>query len=243
MKLRRILFLLITVGLAASFTGAQQDRRSGASDPHVAQVRKVVEQAEQEIQAFERAGTKKSDPDHPVGKWVEGLWRLRASPSADAAGIAAAEAVHLLVHAERYAEVSQRADSLPPDDPAWERLSGYLLEAARTSKDYTYATRKFSEIIAKSGNPKSQAAAMLSLGNAQRHQNNPAGAEVTFNNLLRRFPEAPQAQQAQNLLYELVKLSPGNAAPEFRGTTRNAKEAALNDYRGKLLVLIFWAST
>jgi hypothetical protein len=55
------------------------------------------------------------------------LWALyEQSPRTPEAAKAASEAVHLLIHADRFQEAYQRADRVPPDDPAWEGMSGIL---------------------------------------------------------------------------------------------------------------------
>ena len=43
-------------------------------------------------------------------------------------------------------------------------------------------------------------------------------------------------------LYELLHLGPGNPAPQFSATAINGSRLSLADYRGKPVVLVFWAT-
>src|SRR6266849_2760488 len=76
-----------------------------AQQPAASDVQAMVRQANQEIWDFEKAGGKKDDPNHPVGRWVETLWALREKSST-----ATSEAVHLLIHASRFQEAYARVD-------------------------------------------------------------------------------------------------------------------------------------
>src|SRR5437879_1757050 len=71
----------------------------------------MLRQARDEIRDFEKAGGKKDDPSHPISKWVKALWALREkSPSTVDTATATSEAVHLLIHADRFQEAQARTD-------------------------------------------------------------------------------------------------------------------------------------
>src|SRR6516225_2086770 len=99
-------FWFVLLAPACVVSTAQQ-----ASKPPVDE---VLRQARQEISSFEKAGGKKSDPLHPVEKWAQELWTWRtASPGSADTAKATSEAVHLLIHADRFAEAQTRADQVP----------------------------------------------------------------------------------------------------------------------------------
>jgi thiol-disulfide isomerase/thioredoxin len=80
-------------------------------------------------------------------------------------------------------------------------------------------------------------------------------AEKLFNAVLDKYADCPTLQPtntwqvkatlgevAKAELYELNHLSLGNVAPEIEGKDIDGKEIKLSDYRGKIVVLSFWAS-
>jgi len=195
----------------------------------------MLRNARAEIQAFEKAGGKKDDPKHPVEKWVQALWTLHASK-------ATSEAVHLLIHAERFSDARSRVEQLAPDDPAWEGLGQVLNEAATMQKDYTYFFQKLDAVIPKVTDRKVRAALELSLGRAWRAREDDTKARKAFEAALADSPGSPSAKQAETELYELLHLGPGQPAPPFSATAVNGAKISLADYRGKPVVLVFWAT-
>jgi hypothetical protein len=115
----------------------------------------LVRDAQREIETFRKGGGKNDDPQHPAAKWVATLWEFREqNPGTRATGRATSEAIHLLVHADRFAEVTQRADLLVPDDSAWEFLPSVLVEAANLQKDHSYVIRKLQDLLEQPGRAK-----------------------------------------------------------------------------------------
>lgn len=212
--------------LLISLVGAQQP----ATD-----VDTMLRNARAEIQAFEKAGGKKDDPKHPVEKWVETLWALKVSK-------ATSEAVRLLVRADRFSEAQARVDQLAPDDPAWEGLGQVLNESASRQKNYTYFFEKVDAVIPKAPDLKVRAALELSRGRAWRAQKDVAKARTSFEAAITTAPGSPAAKQAETDLYELLHLSPGQPAPQFSATAVDGAKISLADYRGKPVVLVFWAT-
>src|ERR1039458_5801077 len=85
---------------------------------------------------FEKTGGKKGDANHPVEKWVRTLWAVyEESPRTPEGDKAAVQAVHLLIHADRFPEAYERADRVPADDPAWEDMPEILVEAGSLQND------------------------------------------------------------------------------------------------------------
>jgi hypothetical protein len=135
-----------------------------AQQPATGDVDTTLRQARNEIRNFEKAGGKKDDPNHPIAKWVKALWAFREkSPRTGETAKATSEAVHLLIHADRFQEAQARTDQLAPDDPAWEGLPQVLFEAASLQKDFTYFFQKLQSVLPKTPDHKAQAAIQLGL--------------------------------------------------------------------------------
>jgi hypothetical protein len=204
----------------------------------------ILVQARGEIRSFEKAGGKKSDPNHPVEKWVQALWKLHEdSARTPGAAKAASEAVHLLIHADRFQEAYERADSVPPDDLAWEGLPEVLVEGASLQKDSSYLFRKLPAVLSNATNPTIRAAIQWNLGRGWLGQDQEEKAKAAFQAAVESAPDSPAGRQAERQLYELLHLGPGQPAPLFSATSVAGARIALPDYRGKPVVIVFWSST
>lgn len=236
----RVTSLMLSGWLAAApasaFTVAEQP---------TAEVDQILEQARREIREFEKAGGRRDDPKHPVAAWVEKLWAVRERhPGTPAAGRAAAEAIHLLVHAERMAEVEARASRLPPSDPAWAWLGPFLGEAAAQKNDYRFLVERLRSAIGAQADPAARAKLHLQLGLSLRKTGDKDGARAALKAAAEAGQAAPEpAREARTALYELDNLGYGQPAPAFAGTARDGSRVALQDFRDRALVLVFWAST
>jgi hypothetical protein len=235
MKNWRLAFCLVLLASAAMVSTAQQ-----ASKPPVEE---VLRQARQEISSFEKAGGKKSDPLHPVEKWTQELWTWRAASqgSADTAK-ATSEAVHLLIHADRFTEAQTRADQIPSDDAAWQTLSQVLFESASLQKNFTYFFARLQSVLTAAKDPKIKAAVQLSLGRAWREQHEEEKAKAAFRSAMELAADSPSGKQAETELYDLLHLGVGQPAPSFSASAVNGTRVSLPDYRGKPLVLVFWST-
>jgi tetratricopeptide (TPR) repeat protein len=234
--LRASLFPLMLVAVAHAF--AQAPQQPAASD-----VDKMLRQAREEIRSFEAAGGKKNDPNHPVGKWALALWTFREkSPGTPEAAKATSEAVHLLIHADRFQEAQARADQVASGDAAWPGLSQVLFEAASIQKNFTYFFQKLRSVLPNAPDPKVQAAIQLSLGRGWRAQTDDEKAKEAFQAAIELARESPSGRQAETELYELLHLGPGQPAPEFSTAAVNGSHISMAAYRGKPLVLVFWAT-
>jgi len=223
--------------MATAVTPAPQ--QSSAND-----VDTMLRQAREEIRNFEQAGGKKEDPNHPIAKWVKALWALREkSPRTGETAKATSEAVHLLIHADRFQEAQARTDQLAPDDPAWESLPQVLFEAASLQKDFTYFFQKLQSVLPNAPDHKVQAAIQLGLGRGWRAQKDEEKAKAAFHAAIDMARDSAPARQAETELYELLHLGPGQPAPQFSALAINGSRIALSDYRGKPTVLVFWSTT
>jgi tetratricopeptide (TPR) repeat protein len=227
---------LATFLVAATIAAAQQ---SGARD-----VDATLTKAWAEMRDFEKAGGKRADNNHPVEKWVQTLWALyRESPGTPEANKAAAQAVHLLIHADRFQEAYDRAERVPADDPAWEQIPEILVEAGSLQHDFTYLFRKLPAILSSSTNPLVRAAIKWNLGRVWQGQKQDEKAKAAYKAAVELAPDSASGKQAERQLYELLHLGPGQLAPAFSATPLEGSRISLAEYRGRPVVLVFWAST
>jgi len=227
------------LGLAAG-AAAQP---AAEKDPLLAEVEGLLKAARDEIAQFERSG-KRTDPAHPVSAAVEKLWAFRERhPPSSAAGKATAEAIHLLVHADRVPEAEARADRLSPDDRAWDFLAPILFEAAAAKKDYAFLVAKLDAAAKLQGDPKLRAPIHYNLGRGHAKAGNAEAARAALKAAIQEAAGAPVAKEAENALYELDNLGYGQPAPAFTATARDGSRVALADFRGRVVLLVFWAST
>jgi hypothetical protein len=67
-------------------------------------------------------------------------------------------------------------------------------------------------------------------------------AEELFERVATKYADVEEvAEKAKGELFEIRRLAVGKAAPDIRGKDSDVKELKLSDYRGKVVVLNFWA--
>lgn len=118
-------------------------------------------------------------------------------------------------------QVVEAALSLEPVD----RWAGVLDTLART------ATRKEAQI-----------GALTSLGQLQLRAMRPAKAKSAFMRLIALDPEEEIKSLAKGYLYEIDHLQIGMTAPDFTTKTLEGKSVSLKSFRGKAVLLNFWAA-
>ena len=237
-----LLLTMISRGLAPA-QRQPEAQPPAARQPVANEVDTMLRQAREEIRDFEKAGGKKDDPKHPIEKWVQALWTFREkSPRTPETAKATSEAIHLLIHSDRFQEAQARADQIAPDDPAWEGLPQVLFEAASLQKNFTYFFQKLNSVLASATDRKARASLQLSLGRGWRAQKDDEKAKASFQAAIDSARDSSSGRQAEMELYELLHLGPGNPAPQFSATAINGSRLSLADYRGKPVVLVFWAT-
>lgn len=235
---------LLAAGLAAFLAPPAATQPAAERDGPLSDVDLLLKQARREIGQFEQGGGSKQDARHPVATWVDKLWAFRErDPGTRAAGKATAEAIHLLVHADRLSEVETRADGLAADDPAWEFLAGFLFEAAAVKKDYSFLVRKLDAVVAQQRVQKVRGSLHYHLGRGQAKAGNLEAARAALKAALQEAAGTPLAKDAETALHELDNLGYGQPAPAFAGRARDGSRVALSDLRGRVVLLVFWAST
>jgi hypothetical protein len=211
----------------------------------VADVRQMVTDARQDIETFDKAGGAAGAADHPAIKWDAALWQVHdRAPQSEAAAIAAVEAIRLLSRAGHWDRAHARVGSLPADDPAWERVPSVIYEEAIARKSFDYTIATLSQTAAATKTASIRSAALLVIGRVHRRQGDLAAATRSLEEARAAAPGTPQAAEADGVIYEIAHLSIGLPAPAIAGTPRHARRAiTLDSFRGKAIVLVFWAST
>ena len=210
----------------------------------VAEVRATLDAARKEIAAYTTAGGAAGAADHPAIKWDVALWAYRERYArSEAAAIATAEAVRLLVRAELWDRANARVESVAADDPAWERLTNVVYEASIARKDVPSSIERLSRIAASTTSVRIKSSALLVLGRAHRRQGDTEAATRSLEAAKAAAPGTPFAEEADGLLYEIKYLSIGLPAPQIAGTSRAGRAVTLAGFRGQAVVLVFWGTT
>src|SRR5262249_53893474 len=145
-------------------------------------------------------------------------------------------------YADRFTEAQARADRIPPDDPGWQGLARVLLDSASRQKDYTYFFARLQSVLSDAPDANTRAAVQVSLGRAWRRLRDKKKAEAAFRSAMDLAADSPAGKEAGTQLYELLHLGIGQPAPSFSALTVGGARLSLADYRGKPLVLVFWAT-
>jgi hypothetical protein len=236
-------FFVIAGIIAAGLTSRGIHAQSGQT-PAVAEVRKTLDAARKEIESYKKAGRAAGAADHPALKWDAALWAYRERyPRSEAAALASAEAVRLLVRAELWDRAHARIASLDFDDPAWTRVAMPIYEEGIARQDLPYTIDTLSRAAAATTNPAIRAPILVVLGRAYRRFGDNAAATRSLEAAKSAAPGTPYVEEADGLLYEIKYLSIGVPAPPISGETRNGRAIDLAALRGRPVVLVFWGTT
>ena len=210
-----------------------------------ADVQQMVAEARKEIETYKTAGGAPGAVDHPAIKWDAALWPLHdRAPRSDAGTSAAIESVRLLSRAELWDRAHARVAALDADDPAWARVPSVIYEEGIARKNFDYTIATLSQTAEATKTPAIKSSALIVIGRVQRRQGDSAAATRTLETARAAAPGTPQAAEADGLIYEIEHLSVGLPAPAIAGKPRNGRRAiSLDSFRGKPIVLVFWAST
>jgi hypothetical protein len=236
---------LITLCFAILFgaTVAAQQQPQAPADPELHQIEKTIDQAWREANQYVNAGGKEADAIYPGRKWAMTLWRYREQhPDTAASARASAEALHFLAHAEQMNELANKADSLAPNDAVWKRVIGVLREAADRKKDYDYLILKSKFLLEKSSDREVKMRAQSALAEGFWKKGEIEQARAAFQKVVADYPDTPLAREATGNLHELDALNLGQLAPLFAYRGLNREPVALADFKGKVVLLNFWAS-
>ena len=215
----------------------------GQSGPAAGSLEDILRQARKEILNFQKAGGTNRDLGHPAEQWARQLWKWRETqPGTPEAAKATTEAVRFLVYSDRFTEAQSRVDRIPTGDPAWQGLARVLLDSAARQKDYTYFFAKLQSVFNETTDATTRAAVQLNLGRAWRRQRDEKKAEIAFRSAMDLAADSRAGKEAETQLYELLHLGAGKPAPAFSAAAIDGARLSLADYRGKPVVVLFWAT-
>src|SRR5258708_1167146 len=153
-----------------------------------------------------------------------------------------ADALHKLMHAGRFEEMTAKADSLSPDDPIWKKLMDDLVEAAEQRNDFQYLKRKAQEIMLHGRDADTRATAAFAMGIGYWKSSQLIEATTAFSEVTGIKPGSELAANAEGNIHEIKDLQAGQPAPHFVAQTAGGAKLDSNDLRGKTVLLNFWAS-
>jgi tetratricopeptide (TPR) repeat protein len=238
---RLLVTLLLLLPIPSAF-GQQETKKP--DDPALAEVSRIVQEGQKEIQAFRQRGGKENDPNHPALKWSQELWKLHERYRGERPGsLAAGAAIRMLLRAERFTQANSWADQLAPDDPAWEEVFPHLQNAANTRNDHSYVLNKLKELLGDPRSEKLRPGLYFYLGQAHKWAGDNEAGIAAYETVLQLAPGTAWARGARASIEELQVLAIGKPAPAVSARTREGRDISLYDFRGKAVLLIFWAST
>jgi peroxiredoxin len=165
----------------------------------------------------------------------------------------ALDALFFVLHPDIYAERRQAdraAQLIQKDHVRSDRLDSLLQLLA--VQDFPVGEKPLREVLKKNPHHPMQAQACLSLALLLKEKagaDSPrqaakltAEAEQLLERVVARYADVkPVAQKARVELHELRHLTVGKVMPDIKGKDSGGKELKLSDYRGKVVVLTFWA--
>ena len=230
------------VWLALAAASAQQPQKP-PEDPLLKQVEEMAKRCHAESNQFREQGGKAGDPSDPARKWAALFWSFREQhPGTPAATRATRAALSWWRHADQDQEVMARAEKLPPGDPAWQLVIDVFRDSARKTGAWPRFTSKVESLAQASTDKKLTGLVQMELGKAYLAQGQPEQAKAAFQAILNQGPGSSAAEDAKQFIYEIDHLNVGQPAPQLQAKTIDGAAISSQDFRGKVVLLSFWAS-
>lgn len=244
MRHRTIICLVGILFVTAVAVGAMsQEQSAKPADPELDAVQGMIRQAWQESEQFTRAGGKASDANHPGRKWAVMLWQYREQhPGIPAAARATGEALHLMIHTDQIKAAIAKADTLKPDDPSWKRVISVLLEAGDNIREYDFLIKKTNSLLPQIKDKEVRAAMLFNLGQAHQRKDEGELAKAAYQAVIVQSPNTPYSKEAEGNIHEIESLNVGQPGPLFANKSTEGARILLSDFKGKVVLLKFWAS-
>jgi hypothetical protein len=207
------------------------------------QVHDLIGQARSEVEQFTRAGGKAGDQNNPAASWANRLWEYsQQHPGKSESKDAANEALRLLLRARLIGEAAARISTLKSPDEAWQQALFDQLATAGRNKEYDYIVDNADSWIEHSKEVSLKVRIRLAQGEAYWEKGDTTSAKAVFGRVISENPNTGFADEARGDIYEIEKLNVGQPAPQFNSTLAAGQPARLADYKGKTVLLVFWAS-
>ncbi len=236
-----LVILVVLAGLLAAPAPAQQGPQK--PDPELKNITDMVDQAWTEVKKFKEAGGKPGDENHPARKSAAVLWQYREQhPGTPAATRATVAALNLLSDANQFDEAIAKAKSLPLEDPVWERAINPFRNAAKKNGNLRVFFDTADSVLARSKDKNVRASVRWEIAHAHWEQGELEDAKAAFQALIEEAPDSRDAERAKGNIHELSNLNVGQPAPLFEAKTLDDTRISLADFRGKVVLLNFWAT-
>jgi hypothetical protein len=221
-------------------TGAIEMKRV---TPGWKQVHDLIVRAKAEQSQAQKAGTSTEAANRTAKNWADQLLGYsRQHPDTEESKDAANEGLILLLGPGLIADAAARSAELTPADEIWARAVMNQLWSAAGAKDYDYAIRNADALIEHSKRSELKAQIRLAQGDAYWEKGDAAQAKTIFRRVMDEYPKTRFASEARGNIYEIESLNVGQAAPELVLKFVDGRQARLADYKGKTVLLVFWAS-
>jgi hypothetical protein len=207
------------------------------------QVHEMIARARADLAQFVKAGATGIDRTNPAGKWAEQLLAYaRQHSGAPESKDAENEAVHLLLRAGMIADAATSSAQLDSSGELWAKQVTNEIWTANAGNDHDYVIRNAQALIDHSQRPELKAQIRLAQGDAYWDKADPARAKDIFRRVIDENPKTRFAEEARGDIYEIEKLNVGQTAPGMESKFVDGHHATLADYKGKTVLLVFWAS-
>ncbi|HYM00794.1 MAG TPA: hypothetical protein VEZ90_17695 [Blastocatellia bacterium] len=221
-------------------TGALEMKRVSAGWQ---EVHDMIAQARAGQSTFKSAGGKSGHENNPAEKWSKRLLDYgRQHPGASESKDAETVALALLLDAGLIADAATISAQVDSSGELWGKQVMNQLWAAEAANDNDYAVRNADALVDHSSQPELKAQIRLAEGDAFWRKGDTGRATSVFRGVMDEYPKTRFAEEARGNIYEIEKLNVGHPAPVLNAKFVDGHGANLTDYRGKPVLIVFWAS-
>jgi hypothetical protein len=207
------------------------------------QVHDMIGRARVEVIQSIKAGPSTGDGTNAARKWSDQLLEYgRQHPGAPESKDAQDEALLLLLRAGLITDAGNRSAELDPSGELWAKQVMSQIWAAAAQNDHDYAIRNADALIDHSKRLDLKAQIRLAQADAYWEKGDPAQAKTLFSRVIDEYSKTRFADEARGNIYEIEKLNVGQPAPALSSKFVDGHPATLADYKGKTVLLVFWAS-
>ena len=129
-----------------------------------------------------------------------------------------------------------------PDNPGLDDVLPSTVDAAFDLEAPDTWARGLDKLSKATKRDKTKAGALIALGQLQLRAKKLNRARRAFKRLIALEPDEETVTLGKGYLFEIKNLQIGKTAPNFTTTTLDGKSVTLESFRGKAVLLNFWAS-